>query len=81
MSNMSNERIEINPNILMGKPVIRGTRIPVHVILNLLAEGYTVDKVIEEYPDITPEDVQATLKYASGVTHFEEFEHAAAGLV
>ncbi len=74
---MNDERIEINPKVMMGKPVIRGTRIPVHVILNLLAEGYTADKVIEEYPDIMTEDIRAALRYASGVTHFEEFEHAA----
>jgi len=74
---MNDERIETNPNILMGKPVIHGTRIPVYVILNLLAEGYTADKVIAEYPDLAQEDVRVALKYASGVTHFEEFEHAA----
>jgi len=67
-----NNRIEINPKIMLGKPVIKGTRIPVYVILNLLAEGYNLEKIIKEYPDLTRRDVLAALKFAAKVTHFEE---------
>jgi len=66
------ERIEINPKVMMGKPVIKGTRIPVHVVLNLLAEGYTEKQVQKEYPDITKEDIFAALRFASLTTQFEE---------
>lgn len=59
-----NERIVRDPKILLGKPVVAGTRIPVYVILNLLAHGYDVDGVVSAYPDLTPEDVRAALRYA-----------------
>lgn len=58
------ERVVRNPRILLGKPVIAGTRIPVYVILNLLAHDYDVDRVVSAYPDLTPEDVRAALLYA-----------------
>lgn len=54
------EHIEINPKIMLGKPVIKGTRIPVYVILNLLGEGYTIEQIIKEYPDLTREDILRT---------------------
>lgn len=57
------ERIEVNPNIMAGKPVIRGTRIPVSLVLNLLAHGYLTSRVIEAYPQLTPEDVQAAMVF------------------
>ena len=66
-------RIEINPNIMLGKPVIKGTRIPVYVILNLFAEGYTSKDIQKEYPDLTKEDITAALQFASLMTRFEEF--------
>ena len=59
---------------MMGRPVIRGTRIPVYVILNLLAEGYNHREIIQEYPDITVPDILAAIKYAAKITHFEEFK-------
>jgi len=65
-------RIEINPKIMMGKPVIKGTRIPVYVILNLLAEGCDFDEIIKEYPDLTRKDILAALDYAAKVTKFRE---------
>lgn len=67
-----NNRIEINPKIMMGKPVIKGTRIPVYVILNLLAEGYNFDAIIREYPGLTQKDILAVLEYAAKVTKFRE---------
>jgi uncharacterized protein (DUF433 family) len=66
------KRIEINPEIMLGKPVIKGTRIPVYVILGLLGEGYTFEQIIKEYPDITKEDILAVLKFAAKTTQFEE---------
>lgn len=65
-------RIEMNPKVMLGKPVIKGTRIPVHVILNLLAEGYDFKKIKKEYPDLTNEDILAALRFASLTTQFEE---------
>ena len=51
-------RIEINPKIMMGKPVIRGTRIPVELILRKLSERMKEEDLLEAYPQLTPEDVQ-----------------------
>ena len=68
------ERIITDPNILNGKPVIKGTRIPVYIVLNLIAQGYTFDQIIESYPDLTKEDIKAVLEYASQLTQFEEKE-------
>ncbi len=56
--------IVINPKILGGKPVIRGTRIPVSLILNLLAHGYTVERVLKAYPNLTKHGVLAAIRYA-----------------
>lgn len=58
------KRIITNPKILAGKPVIAGTRIPVSLILNLLAHGQTTDEIIDDYPDLTPDDIKAAIKYA-----------------
>lgn len=59
-----NERISIRPEVLVGKPVIKGTRIPVSLILNLLAHGYDFDRIIEAYPILSREDIVAALNYA-----------------
>lgn len=66
------ERITVDPNILLGKPVIAGTRIPVYLILNLLAAGYTPERVIEAYPGLTVDDVRAALEYAEQRLRYEE---------
>jgi uncharacterized protein (DUF433 family) len=60
-------RIEVNPEICGGKPVIRGTRIMVRNILGMVAGGYTVDRILAAYPDLTREDVSAALEYAAQV--------------
>lgn len=65
-------RIDINPNILLGKPVIKGTRIPVYVIVNLIAQGKSVEYVLDEYPDLTREDVRAALVFAAEQVNFTE---------
>ncbi len=72
-----NKRITINPKIMRGKPVIKGTRIPVYVILNLLAEGCTSGEIKKEYPDLTNKDVLAAIEYASNVIKFEDTKELA----
>ena len=69
-----NKRIVIDPKIMRGKPVIRGTRIPVYVILNLLVEGYDYKKIMKEYPDLKKEDILATVKFAAKAMEFRELE-------
>jgi Uncharacterized conserved protein len=59
------ERIALNPKIMVGKPVIKGTRLTVQYILNLLAHGATVDEILQEYKGLTKEDILACLLYAS----------------
>lgn len=58
-------RISIDPNICFGKPRIRGHRIPVYLILNLLAGGETIEEILQEYPSIEREDVLACLAYGA----------------
>ncbi|MEH1908385.1 MAG: DUF433 domain-containing protein [Nostoc sp.] len=57
------ERIKFDKNILAGKPIIRGLRIPVAMILELLAKGSTNQEILEDYPELEPEDIQAALFY------------------
>ncbi len=67
-----NKQIITNPKIMCGKPVIKGTRIPVYLILNLLAAGYTFDRIIKAYPQLTKKDIKAALEYAQFLTKHEE---------
>ena len=59
------ERIACDPRVMVGKPVIKGTRLTVEFILNLLAHGSTVQEILDEYDGLTTEDVQACLFFAS----------------
>ncbi len=59
------DRIEINPSIAVGKPVIRGTRIAFEFIIELLAEGWSQDEILQNYPRLTREDILAALHWAS----------------
>ena len=59
------ERISTNPKVVAGKPVIRGTRLTVEFILNLLAHGATAQEIVAEYKGLTVEDVQACILFAS----------------
>jgi len=61
-------RITIDPRVRFGKPCIRGTRITVTDIINLLAAGFALDEIPAEYPGITKKDVLAALKFASQLT-------------
>jgi uncharacterized protein (DUF433 family) len=58
------ERIEINPGVMLGKPVIRGTRITVEIILEKIAAGCSVEEVLADYPRLATEDVRAAVAYA-----------------
>ena len=60
-------RITVNPEIFGGKPIIRGMRISVELILSLLAQGETADAILADYPDLTKDDIQACLAYAHAV--------------
>ncbi|HSN88298.1 MAG TPA: DUF433 domain-containing protein [Thermoanaerobaculia bacterium] len=59
------ERITLDPGVMAGKPVIRGTRLTVEYIVGLLAHKATVDEILEEYKGLTPEDVRACLLFAA----------------
>ncbi len=61
------DRIEIDSTVLVGKPVIKGTRLSVHFIVGLLAHGETNESILEEYSYITREDIQACLLFANDV--------------
>ncbi len=65
------ERITIDPAILVGKPVIKGTRIPVSLILNLLANGADNAEIKADYPELTDEDIRAAIAYAAARTDRE----------
>jgi uncharacterized protein (DUF433 family) len=69
---LNTERIEINPKIMLGKPVIRGTRIPVELLLRKLGEGATESDLLDAYPRLTREDIQAALSYAAAALRHEE---------
>jgi uncharacterized protein (DUF433 family) len=58
------DRIEVNPKVMVGKPVIRGTRIPVELLLRKLGKGATVEELLDAYPRLSREDIQAALAYA-----------------
>lgn len=59
------ERIILNPKIMVGKPVIKGARLTVDFILNLLAHGSTLGEILDEYKGLTPEDIQACFLFAT----------------
>jgi uncharacterized protein (DUF433 family) len=62
---MATDRIEFNPAVLHGKPVVRGTRIPVEGILRKLSEGATEADILAAYPRLTRDDIRAVLRYAA----------------
>ena len=66
------DRIVIDPNVLVGKPVIRGTRIAVELVVDLLARGWSKEQVMKQYDHVTAEDIQACLAYASEVLKSEK---------
>ena len=62
------ERISIDPRICHGQACVKGTRIPVHQILHMLANGDTIDALLEEYPSLVREDILACIEYAAELT-------------
>ncbi len=66
------ERITVNPEVMVGKPTIRGLRITVEQILKALAGNVTVEDLLEDYPELEPEDIQAVLLYAAELASEEQ---------
>ncbi|MBI5197871.1 MAG: DUF433 domain-containing protein, partial [Nitrospirae bacterium] len=66
------DRIEINPKVMLGKPVIRGTRITVELILRKLSEGATEEDLLDAYPKLSREDIHAAAGYAADTLAHEE---------
>ena len=66
------DRIEVNPNVMLGKPVICGTRIPVELILRKLSEGATEADLLDAYPRLTGQDIRAAMRYAADTLAHEE---------
>ncbi|MCX7044258.1 MAG: DUF433 domain-containing protein [Candidatus Sumerlaeota bacterium] len=66
------ERIEINPNVLVGKPVVKGTRLAVEFVVELLANNWSEEEIFRNYPGLSHEDIQACLCYASMLLHSEK---------
>lgn len=65
------ERIVVDPKVLVGKPTIKGTRIAVEFVVDLLARGWTIEQVLQEYDHLHREDIQACLAYASEMLRTE----------
>lgn len=59
------DRVVVDPTVLVGKPVVKGTRLSVDFLIDLLAQGWTEPEILENYPGLTPEDIKACLAYAS----------------
>jgi uncharacterized protein (DUF433 family) len=65
-------RIEMNPKVMLGKPVIRGTRVPVELLLRKLGEGASEEDLLDAYPRLSREDIRAALAYAADTIAHEE---------
>ena len=70
-----NDRIEINPAVCHGKPVVRGTRILVSQILGALSGGDTIEDVLADYPSISSEDISAVFSFAGALAQFEDIPY------
>lgn len=68
------DRITADPEIFGGKPIIRGMRISVELILSLLAQGVAVEEILDDYPDLTQDDIRACLAYAHAVIANDSLE-------
>jgi len=66
------ERITVDPKVMVGKPVIHGTRIPVALILKMLGQGIPVEEILREYPRLERVDIEAAITYAAHVVEHEE---------
>jgi uncharacterized protein (DUF433 family) len=72
MDEQLQQRISINPRVMTGKPVIRGTRVPVELIVRMLAQGIPERDILQEYPRLQPDDIRAALAYAAQVLAHED---------
>ncbi len=66
------QHIEINPAIMVGKPVIRGTRIPVELLLRMLGQGIPEEDILADYPGLKPDNIRAAIAYAAQVVARED---------
>ena len=69
---MTTDRIEVNPRVMLGKPVIRGTRVTVELLLRKISEGATVEDLLDAYPRLRREDILAAVAYAADALAHEE---------
>ena len=69
-----NNRITIDPKVLSGKPIFKGTRIPISIILKMLRDGASFQKILEEYPRLNEEDIKAALDYSIFIIDHPEEE-------
>lgn len=65
---MKLDRITVDPNVCFGKPCIRGLRIPVHLIVDLVASGKSAADILMDYPELEPDDIKQALEYAAALT-------------
>ena len=66
------ERITVDPDVMVGKPVIAGTRVPVALVLRMIGQGIPGERILEEYPQLEAADIQAAVAYAARVVDLEE---------
>jgi len=71
------DRVVVDPEIMVGKPVFKGTRIPLYIVLDLIGDGIPEEEIIKIYPDITDEDIKAALKFASMMMERQEIYETA----
>lgn len=72
MQKRQNERIVTDPAVLLGKPIVRGTRVPVWLIVGLVEAGQSAEQIVDDYPDLTVDDVEAAVAYAAEERHRTE---------
>ena len=66
------DRIAVDAKVLVGKPVVKGTRISVEIVIDLLAAGWTQEQILDSYPNLAAEDIRACLAYAGELLHSEK---------
>ena len=66
------DRISVDPKVLVGKPVVKGTRISVELVVDLMAKGWSQEQILDSYPNLTADDLRACLAYASELLHSEK---------
>ena len=71
MENLITKLISINPEIMHGKPCVKGTRIPVSLVVNMLADGMSEAEILKDYPSLNHDSINASLKYVAMLAEFE----------